>query len=112
MTTTNWNSIKNSIDASDIAFACLSTANFHYGLFEKLFEGLSPLSIFDIPKDPIVGTYYRQYRELVVSPSTFNCNHYNKDIIDTDEKNDGQVADNRVADKGVVDNKTVDNNND
>lgn len=118
MTTTNWDVIKNSTNTPNVSFTCLATTNLHYDLFGELVEGLSPLPISDIPNDPVIGTYYRQYSELVAGPRpTSDCDRYKKDAFDVDENNDGGAADDRVAndgvvDDGVADDKVADNNDD
>lgn len=98
-TTTKWDSIKNSINAWNIIFARLATANLHYGLFEELVKDFSSLPIADIPKDPIVGIHYGQYSELVADPLTF----------DVDKNDDKGVVDNKVANNGAADDKLANN---
>lgn len=97
-TIVDWDSIKNSIDAPDVTFACLATANFHYGLFGERVEGLSLLPISNIPEIPIVDTHYGQYSELVADPPISDRDCYNKNTVDTNENDDGGVGDDRVAD--------------
>lgn len=75
ITTTDWDSIKNSIDAPDVIFSCLTTANLHYDLFGELDEGFLPLPVSNTPKNPIIGTHYGQYDELLTDlHSTSDCN--------------------------------------
>lgn len=108
MTIADWNIIENFLDISNISFARLIVANFHYDLFGKLVEGFSLLLISDISKDPVVNTNYRQYNKLVAGLcliSDYNC--YKKDAFDADKNNDEGSVDNRVAD-----NRAVDNNHD
>lgn len=113
-TTADWDLIKNCIDASDIIFARLATANFHYDLLGELVEGFSPLPISDTSEDLIVNTYYGQYSKFVASlRATFDYDQYKKDTSDVDTKNNGGIVDkrtanNKTADDGVVDNKVAD----
>lgn len=81
--------------------ACLATTNFHYGLFGERVKGLSLFPISNILEIPVVDTHYGQYSELVAYPSTSDRNCYNKNTVDTDEKDD----------RGVVDDGVADNNN-
>ncbi len=99
MTTTNWDSIKNSINASNITVAHLAIANLHYGLFGELFEDLFSLPISDILKNPIVGIYYGQYGKLVIGFLT----------SDVDKNDDKRVTDNKVANNRAANNRVVDN---
>lgn len=75
-TTADWHKIENFTDAHNVSFACLATASLYYGPFGKLFEGFSSLLISDIPKNSVVGTYYRQHDKLVAGHSRFtpDCN--------------------------------------
>lgn len=57
-TTVNWDSIENSINISDVTFACLAATNHNYNLFGKLVEGLSPLPITDTLENPVIDTHY------------------------------------------------------
>lgn len=99
MTTTNQESIKNSINASNITFAHLAIANFYDGLFGELFEDLFSLPISDILKNPIVGIYYRQYGKLVIGFLT----------SDVDKNDDRRVTDNKVANNRAANNRTANN---
>ncbi len=97
-TTADWDSIKNSIDTSDVTFTRLAAANLYYGSFEKLVEGFSPLSISDIPENPV---------ELMASPRhTSDRNRYKKDTFVVDKNNDGEAVDD-----GAVDDRAIDENN-
>lgn len=96
---TNWDLIENSIHIPDVTFARLAAANFHYSLFEKLVEGLSPLSIFNIPEDPVIDIHYGQYGKFVTGlHSISDCNRDKKDVFDIDENNNGGIADDKVID--------------
>ncbi len=105
--------MENFINIPDISFAYLAASILHYGLFGKLVEGLSPLSIFDIPENLNVGIHYRRYSELVAGPHpTFNCNCYKKDAHNTDENNNGGVVEDGVVAEKVVNNRAADDNDD
>lgn len=108
-TTVDWNSIKISIDLLDVIFACLAVANLDYGLFGEPVKGFSLLPISNTPEDPVVVIYYGQYGKLVVNLPTFDCDCYNKDVVNVDENNDGRAANVGVADDGVVDDRAADN---
>lgn len=58
MTTADEHGIENFTNTPFVLFARLVAINLHYGLFEELVESLSPLSIFDKPKDSIIGIHY------------------------------------------------------
>lgn len=108
MTTADWNSIENSIDPLDVIFACLAAANLYYGLFGEPVKDFSPLPISDILEDPVVVIYYGQYGKLVANPPIFDCDCYNKDVVNVDENNDGRAANVGAADDGVVDDRVAD----
>ncbi len=109
-TTTDWDSIKNSINAPDVTFACLAIANLHYGSFGELVEGLSPLPISDLLEDHIVGTHYRQYGELMAGfHPTSDRDRNKKDTLDVDENDGKRAADDKVVDDGAADDGVAEN---
>lgn len=113
MTIADPDTIENFIDTSNVLFACLAAANLYYDLFEKLVEGLFYLPISNTPENPVIGIYYRQYSELVISTRpTSNCNRYEEDTFDINMNNNRKVVDNRAVNDGVVDNGTANNNDD
>lgn len=86
ITIADWDIIENLTNGLDVLFVCLVAANLHYGSFGELVEGLFLLPISDIPKDPIIDIYYRQYNELVVGlHPTFHYDCYKKDALNVDE---------------------------
>lgn len=99
ITIANWNTIKNSTNAPDILFACLTTINLYYNLFKKLVESFLPFLISNTPKNSVVGIYYGQYDELVtVFYLSSDCNCYKEDAFDIDENNNMRVVEDRIAD--------------
>ena len=66
--TADCNAVEYVDNISAISFACLASANLHYGLFGELVE--SPLLFLpsDKPEDCAVNTHYKQYSELVAVP--------------------------------------------
>lgn len=107
-TTADWNSIKNSINLLEVIFGCLAAANLYYGLFGEPVKGFSHLQISNTLEDPVVVIYYGQYGKLVANPPTFDCDWYNKDVVNVDENNDGRAVDVGAADNRVVDDRVAD----
>lgn len=95
MTIIDWDTIKYFTNTLNILFIYLIAANLDYDLFEKLVEKFFSFSIFNIFKDSIVGTYYKQYNELIISfCSTSNHNFYKENTFNIDKNNDRRVIDN------------------